>query len=100
MKVQEKEATPGREEGSTLRMSVANRDLHLELIAGSYVCEQTIMSSSLPRWCFSVYYKSSDLDVQSRQSGSCTSDSVPSEARKRGSGGGSPRRHDDLLTDP
>ena len=29
---------------------------------------------------------------------SFTSVSAPSEARKRGSGGGSPRRHDDLLT--
>jgi hypothetical protein len=29
---------------------------------------------------------------------SFTSDSAPSEARKRGSGGGSPRKHDDLLT--
>jgi hypothetical protein len=26
--------------------------------------------------------------------------SAPSEARKRGSGGGSPRKHDDLLTCP
>jgi hypothetical protein len=25
---------------------------------------------------------------------------VPSEARKRGSGGGSPRKYDDLLTGP
>jgi hypothetical protein len=32
--------------------------------------------------------------------GSSTSDSAPSEARKRGSGGGSPRKHDDLLTGP
>ena len=30
----------------------------------------------------------------------CASDSVPSEARKRGSGGGSPRKYDDLLTGP
>jgi hypothetical protein len=29
---------------------------------------------------------------------SFTDDSVPSEARKRGSGGGSPRKYDDLLT--
>jgi hypothetical protein len=28
---------------------------------------------------------------------SFTSDSAPSEARKRGSGGGYPRKHDDLL---
>jgi hypothetical protein len=41
-----------------------------------------------------------DLDVQSRQLWSCTSDSAPSEARKRGSGGGSPMKHDDLLTGP
>jgi hypothetical protein len=34
----------------------------------------------------------------SRRLWSCTSDSAPSEARKRGSGGGSPRKHDDLLT--
>ena len=27
-------------------------------------------------------------------------DSAPSEARKRGSGGGSPRKHDDLLSGP
>ena len=27
-----------------------------------------------------------------------SSDSAPSEARKRGSGGGSPRKHDDLTT--
>jgi hypothetical protein len=27
-----------------------------------------------------------------------TDDSAPSEARKRGSGGGSPRKYDDLLT--
>ena len=32
-----------------------------------------------------------DLDVQSRQLWSCTNDSAPSEARKRGSGGGSPQ---------
>jgi hypothetical protein len=32
--------------------------------------------------------------------GSSTRDSAPSEARKRGSGGGSPRKHDDLLTGP
>ena len=31
---------------------------------------------------------------------SSTSDSAPSEARKRGSGGGSPRKLDDLLTGP
>jgi hypothetical protein len=30
---------------------------------------------------------------------SSTGDSAPSEARKRGSGGGSPRKHDDLLTE-
>jgi hypothetical protein len=30
--------------------------------------------------------------------GAFTGDSAPSEARKRGSGGGSPRKHDDLLT--
>jgi hypothetical protein len=30
----------------------------------------------------------------------CASDSEPSEARKRGSGGGSPRKCDDLLTGP
>jgi hypothetical protein len=29
---------------------------------------------------------------------SSTSESAPSEARKRGSGGGSPRKYDDLLT--
>ena len=29
---------------------------------------------------------------------SFASDSAPGEARKRGSGGGSPRKHDDLLT--
>jgi hypothetical protein len=40
----------------------------------------------------------SDLQVQSRQLWSCTSDSAPSEARKRGSGGGSPRKYDGLLT--
>jgi hypothetical protein len=40
----------------------------------------------------------SDLDVQSRHFWSGTSDSAPSEARNRGSGGGSPRKHDDLLT--
>jgi hypothetical protein len=34
------------------------------------------------------------------QSSSSASDSAPSEARKRGSGGGSPRKHDDLLTGP
>jgi hypothetical protein len=32
--------------------------------------------------------------------GSSTSDSAPSEARKRGSGGGSPRKHDDLPQTP
>jgi hypothetical protein len=37
----------------------------------------------------------SDLSVQVR-----SSDSAPSEARKRGSGGGSPRKYDDLLTGP
>jgi hypothetical protein len=30
----------------------------------------------------------------------CTSDSGPSEGRKRGSGGGSPKKHDDVLTGP
>jgi hypothetical protein len=37
---------------------------------------------------------------QSRQFWNCSSDSAPSEARKRGSGGGSPRKYDDLLTGP
>jgi hypothetical protein len=37
-------------------------------------------------------------EVQSRQLLSCTGDSAPSEATKRGSGGGSPRKYDDLLT--
>jgi hypothetical protein len=37
---------------------------------------------------------------QTRQVWSCASDSAPSEARKRGSGGGSPRKHDDSLTGP
>jgi hypothetical protein len=32
--------------------------------------------------------------------GSSTGDNVPSEARKRESGGGSPRKYDDLLTGP
>jgi hypothetical protein len=32
--------------------------------------------------------------------GSSTSDSAPSEARNRGSGGGSPRKYRDLLTGP
>ena len=36
----------------------------------------------------------------SRQLWSCTSESASSEARKRGSGGGSPRKYDDLLTGP
>jgi hypothetical protein len=36
----------------------------------------------------------SDPDVQPRQLWSCTSDSALSEARKRGSGGGSPRKYD------
>jgi hypothetical protein len=36
--------------------------------------------------------------VQWRES--LTSDSAPSEARERGSGGGSPRKNDDLLTGP
>ena len=31
---------------------------------------------------------------------SSTDNSAPSEARKRGSGGGSPRKYDDLLTGP
>ena len=35
--------------------------------------------------------------VQSRKWWSSTYDSTPSEARKRGSGGGSPRKYDDLL---
>jgi hypothetical protein len=43
-----------------------------------------------------------DLDVQSRDGSyklwSRISDSASSEARKRGSGGGSPRRYDDSLT--
>jgi hypothetical protein len=30
----------------------------------------------------------------------CTSDNAPSEARKRGSGGGSPRKYDNVLTGP
>jgi hypothetical protein len=38
----------------------------------------------------------SQQDVQSRQLWSCASGSPPSEARKRGSGGGSPRKHDNL----
>jgi hypothetical protein len=38
------------------------------------------------------------LDVLSRQLWSCTNNSAPSEARKRGSGGGSPRKYDDILT--
>ena len=33
-----------------------------------------------------------DLDVQPRQLWSCNNDSAPSEARKRGSGGVSPRK--------
>jgi hypothetical protein len=37
--------------------------------------------------------------VRSMNEGS-TGDSAPSEARKRGSGGESPRKHDDLLTGP
>jgi hypothetical protein len=37
------------------------------------------------------------LDVQSIRLWNCASDSAPSEARKRGSGGGSPRKYDDLL---
>jgi hypothetical protein len=45
------------------------------------------------------------LDRASRSEGPVsnsvsTRDSAPSEARKRGSGGGSPRKHDDLLTGP
>jgi hypothetical protein len=42
----------------------------------------------------------SNLDVRSIRLWSCASDSAPSEARKRGSGGGSPRKHDDVLTGP
>jgi hypothetical protein len=38
------------------------------------------------------------MDVQLRQLRSCASDSTSSEARKRGSGGGSPRKHDEVLT--
>jgi hypothetical protein len=38
-----------------------------------------------------------DLDVQSRQLWTFANDSAPSEARKRGSGGGSPRKYDDLT---
>jgi hypothetical protein len=34
------------------------------------------------------------------QCSSATSDTTPSEARKRRSGGGSPRKYDDLLTCP
>ena len=41
----------------------------------------------------------SDLDAQSGHEGGLP-DSAPSEARKRGSGGGSPRKYDDLLTGP
>jgi hypothetical protein len=42
----------------------------------------------------------SDLEVQSKQLWSSASGSAPSEARKRGSGGGSPRKYDDILTGP
>jgi hypothetical protein len=42
----------------------------------------------------------SDPAVQSRQRGSFTSDSAPSEARKRGSGGGSRRKYDNLPAGP
>jgi hypothetical protein len=41
-----------------------------------------------------------DLGVQSRQSWSYANGGVPSEARNRGSGGGSPRKHDDSLKGP
>jgi hypothetical protein len=34
--------------------------------------------------------------TSSRELWSCTSNSVPTEARKRGSGGGSPRKYDNL----
>ena len=40
---------------------------------------------------------SCSLDVQSSEWWSCTGDSAPSEARKWGSGGGSPRKHDDFT---
>jgi hypothetical protein len=42
----------------------------------------------------------SNQDVRSIRLWGCASDSAPSEARKRGSGGGSPRKHDDVLTGP
>jgi hypothetical protein len=42
----------------------------------------------------------SDLNAQPRHLWSCTTDSAPSEARKQGSGGGSPRKYDDLVTGP
>jgi hypothetical protein len=42
----------------------------------------------------------SDLDVQPRQGWSSTRDSAPSEARKRGSGGGPPRKSGDPLAGP
>jgi hypothetical protein len=55
---------------------------------------------SLPWKYYHVLTGLSDLDVQPRQLWSSTSDSAPSEARKRGSGGGSPRKHDELPRGP
>jgi hypothetical protein len=40
------------------------------------------------------------LRLPSSWGGDCANDSAPSEARKRGSGGGSPRKYDDTLTGP
>jgi hypothetical protein len=52
----------------------------------------------IPKKCDDVLTDHSGLDAQPTHLRSCTSDSGPSEARKRGSGGGSPRKYDDLLT--
>jgi hypothetical protein len=40
------------------------------------------------------------LSQNMKQLWSSANDSAPSEARKRGSGGGSPRKYDDFLTGP
>jgi hypothetical protein len=42
----------------------------------------------------------SEPDWSGEQLSSSTSDNAPSEARKRGSGGGSPRKYHDLKADP
>jgi hypothetical protein len=66
-------------------------------------CEPAGSGGSPPRkarFSYAAERTEAQTHVESTGCWSCTSDSTPSEARKRGSGGGYPRKYDDLLTVP